>query len=117
MENIGSDTASQSGSPEQLPLVFTPGAESRLDLWQQTGSFPYPDLNVFPQPAAHEYSKTDLRLIHHLSSISNDLHLNNSNNLTLWTQKMPKSVIPNESRMLVLTRRPHFANKLCPLDS
>lgn len=98
MENMGSDTASQSGSPEQLPLVFTPAAESRLDHWQQTGSFPYPDLNVFPQPVAHEYSKTDLRLIHHISSISNDLHLNNSNNLTLWTQKMPKSVHTKTSR-------------------
>ena len=118
MENMGSDTASQSGSPEQLPLVFTPAAESRLDHWQQTGSFPYPDLNVFPQPVAHEYSKTDLRLIHHISYISNDLHLNNSNNLTLWTQKMPKSVhTRNESRMLVSTRSSHFANKLCPLDS
>jgi hypothetical protein len=93
MESVGSDTQSQSGSPEQLPLAFTPAAESRLDLWQQTGSFPYPELNVFPQPSAHEYSKTDLRLIHHLSSISNDLLLNNSNNLTLWTQKMPKLVV------------------------
>lgn len=117
MENMGSDTASQSGSPEQLPLVFTPAAESRLDHWQQTGSFPYPDLNVFPQPVAHEYSKTDLRLIHHISSISNDLHLNNSNNLTLWTQKCPSQYIPKESRMLVSSRPIHFANKLCPLDS
>ena len=90
---MGSDTQSQSGSPEQLSLAFTPSAESRVDLWQQTGSFPYPDLNVFPPPSTHEYSKTDLGLIHHLSSISNDLLLNNSNNLTLWTHKLPKWVI------------------------
>lgn len=92
MESMGSDAQSQGGSPEQLPLVFTPGTESRVDLWQQTGSFPYPDLNVFPPPSTQEHSKTELRLMHHLSSISNDLLLNNCNNLTLWTHKLPKSV-------------------------
>lgn len=117
METMGSDTQSQVGSPEQLPLVFTPGAESRVDLWQQTGSFPYPDLNVFPPPSTHEYSKTDLRLIHHLSSISNDLLLNNSNNLTLWTHKLPKSVSFERAGTrckLVFTAHLHLANKVCP---
>lgn len=90
MENMGSDMQSQSGSPEQSSLVFTPESERRVDLWQQTGSFPYSDLNVFPLPSTQEYSKTDLQLIHHLSSISNDLLLNNSNELTLWTHKLPK---------------------------
>lgn len=90
---MGTEVQSQNGSPEQLPLVFTPGTESRVDLWQQTGSFPYPDLNVFPPPSPQEHSKTDLRLMHHLSSISNDLLLNNCNNMTLWTHKLPKSVL------------------------
>lgn len=89
MESIGIDEQSQ-GSPEQSSIVFTPDTESRIDLWQQTGSFPYPELQVFPPPQTHEYSKTDLRLIHHLSSVSNDLLLTGSTGLTLWTQKMPK---------------------------
>lgn len=89
MENIGSDTDSQS-SPEQTQLSFSPGTESRIDLWQQTGSFPYPGLQVFPPPQTHEYTKNDLRLIHHLSAISNDLMLKGTSNLTIWTQKVPK---------------------------
>lgn len=89
METVGSDTESQH-SPEQPSLVLTPGTEQRIDLWQQTGSFPYPDLHVFPPPQTHEYSKTELRLIHHLSSISNDLLLKGTTNLTIWTTKMPK---------------------------
>jgi hypothetical protein len=116
MESMGSDTQSQSGSPEQHPLTFTPGAESRVEHWQQTGSFPYPDLNVFPPPSTHEYSKTDLGLIHHLSSISNDLLLNNSNNLTLWTHKLPKSValtLVHVECNLVSPDRPCLANKFC----
>lgn len=88
-ENIGSDAESQH-SPEQPSLVLTPGTETRLDLWQRTGSFPYPDLQVFPPPQTHEYSKTELHLIHHLSAIANDLLLKGSTHLTTWTQKLPK---------------------------
>lgn len=89
MESVGSD-AEGASSPEQPSLVFTPSTESRIDLWQQTGSFPYPSLQVFPPPQTHEYSKNELRLIHHLSSISNDLMLKGTSNLTIWTQKVPK---------------------------
>ena len=89
MENLGSDADMQQ-SPEQTVVALTPGSEGRVDLWQQTGSFPYPDLQVFPPPPTHEYSKNELRLIHHLSSISNDLLMKGSTNLTLWTQRMPK---------------------------
>jgi len=89
MESVGSDTEGQ-GSPEQPSVVLTPGSESRIDLWQQTGSFPYPDLQVLPPPQTHEYTKNELRLIHHLSSISNDLLLRGTSHLTVWAHKMPK---------------------------
>ena len=89
MENVGSDTESQS-SPEQQPLALTPNSESRIDMWQQTGSFPYPDLQVYPPPPIQGQSKDELRLLHHISSITNDLMLEGTTNLTLWTQKMPK---------------------------
>ena len=89
MESVGSDAESQS-SPEQVSLVFTPSTENRIDLWQQTGSFPYPGLQVFPPPQTHEYSKNELRLMDHLSSISSDLMLKGTTNLTIWTQKVPK---------------------------
>ncbi|KAF2162171.1 hypothetical protein M409DRAFT_27551 [Zasmidium cellare ATCC 36951] len=89
MESVGSDAESQS-SPEQASLVFTPSTENRIDLWQQTGSFPYPGLQVFPPPQTHEYSKNELRLMDHLSSISSDLMLKGTTNLTIWTQKVPK---------------------------
>ncbi|CAK4030053.1 related to UPC2 Regulatory involved in control of sterol uptake [Lecanosticta acicola] len=89
METVGADAEGQS-SPEQPSLVFTPGTESRIDLWQQTGSFPYPNLQVFPPPQTHEYSKNELRLIHHISSISNDLVVKGTTNLTIWTQKVSK---------------------------
>ncbi|KAK0930417.1 hypothetical protein LTR29_016750 [Friedmanniomyces endolithicus] len=89
MESVGSDTEGQ-GSPEEPSVILTPGSESRIDLWQQTGSFPYPELQVFPPPQTQEYTKNELRLIHHLSSISNDLLLRGTSHLTVWAHKMPK---------------------------
>ena len=89
MENLGFEAEIQQ-SPEQPTVALTPGTERRVEQWHQTGSFPYPDLEVFPPPPAHEYSKNELRLIHHLSAISSDLLLKGSTSLTIWTQKMPK---------------------------
>lgn len=89
MESVGSDSEEQS-SPDQPSILLTPGSENRVDRWQQTGGFPYPELQVFPPPPTQEYSKNDLRLIHHLSSISNEFMIKGTSNLTAWTQKMPK---------------------------
>jgi len=89
MEGRGSDSEGQS-SPEQPSIVLTPGSESRIDQWQQTGGFPYPELQVFPAPPTQEYSKNDLRLIHHLSAVSNELLVKGTSNFTVWTEKMPK---------------------------
>lgn len=89
MENLSSDSESQP-SPEQPTVLLTPGSESRVDIWQQTGGFPFPELHVFPQPQTQEYSKNELRLIEHLSAISNELMLKGTSNLTIWTQKLPK---------------------------
>lgn len=89
MEHIDADIEGYQHS-EQPIVALTPGSESRVDHWQRTGSFPYPELQVFPTPQIHDYSKNELRLIHHLSSISNDFLLKGSSNLTIWTQKMPK---------------------------
>lgn len=89
METFPSDSDSQP-SPEQPTILLTPNSESRVELWQQTGGFPYPDLHVFPQPPIQEYSRNELRLIEHLSAISNDLLMNGTSSLTIWTQKLPK---------------------------
>ncbi|RMX72410.1 hypothetical protein D0869_14647 [Hortaea werneckii] len=89
METLGSELESQS-SPEQAPLALTPGSERSVDAWQQTGSFPYPNLQVYPSPQPQEYSNAELRLIYHLSSISNDLLTKGATGLTIWTQKLPK---------------------------
>ena len=76
----------------QANLLWTPEIEKTVQLWRTTGHFPFPELSIFPQPQWTTLSKTDLRLIYHLSSISNDLQVNRTTKLTIWTELMPKYV-------------------------
>ncbi|KAF2196378.1 hypothetical protein GQ43DRAFT_259724 [Delitschia confertaspora ATCC 74209] len=71
-------------------LLWTPEIDSTVELWRQTGQFPFPDLRVYPQPQWQAFSKTDLRLIHHLASISNEMFRNRTSKLAIWTELMPK---------------------------
>lgn len=89
MEKAGLDMDDPQGS-DRPTVAFTPRTESQIDSWQQTGSFPYPNLNILPPPRAHDYNDVDLRLIHHLSSTSNQLLMMGITNMTTWTQKMPQ---------------------------
>lgn len=77
-------------SPQQPNLLWTPEIEATIELWQQTGDFPFPELRVYPLPQWRAYSKIDLRLIHHLSSISNEMFRSRTSKLTVWTDLMPK---------------------------
>lgn len=75
---------------QQPNLLWTAEIDATVELWRQTGEFPFPELRVYPQPQWRAYSKTDLRLIHHLSSISNEMFRNRTSNLTIWSDMMPK---------------------------
>ncbi|KAF2124800.1 hypothetical protein P153DRAFT_301348 [Dothidotthia symphoricarpi CBS 119687] len=77
-------------SPQQPNLLWTPEIETTIELWRQTGEFPFPELRVYPQPQWRAYTKTELRLIHHLTSISNEMFRNRTSTMTLWTDMMPK---------------------------
>jgi hypothetical protein len=85
----------ESLSPQsQSPLLpSSPEIEHMLDLWQQTGSFPYLELQVFPSPQPQNHSRVELRLIQHLSAISRSLLMNSTSDMTVWTSKVPKYVL------------------------
>ena len=65
-------------------------SEARVEAWEQTGAFPYPELQVFPVPQTQEYNRDELRLMHHLTSLCNDLTMKGTSNRTIWTAQMPK---------------------------
>ncbi|KAF2757154.1 hypothetical protein EJ05DRAFT_57176 [Pseudovirgaria hyperparasitica] len=73
-------------------LLWTKEIEQTVDIWLRNGEFPFPELRVYPQPQWHSYSKTELRLIHHLCSITNEMLRNRSTKLTVWTDCLPQVI-------------------------
>jgi hypothetical protein len=76
-------------TPEKPDLLWTPQIEQEIAIWQQTGNFPFPNLAVYPAPLPQFYTIEDLRLIHHVASISSELSLNGAGTFTIWTSQIP----------------------------
>ncbi|TLD27767.1 uncharacterized protein E2P81_ATG11055 [Venturia nashicola] len=83
----GDDPLRLSGQPN---LLWTSEIDRIVELWRQTGRFPFPDLQVFPQPQWQTLSKTELRLVHHVASVCYEMQSSRTSQLTIWTEMMPK---------------------------
>ena len=49
-------------------------------------------MQLQPQPAVQNYSLTDLRLMHHISSISRDMQIRGTSSFVIWTNQIPTYV-------------------------
>ncbi|KAH8589986.1 hypothetical protein B0O99DRAFT_522306 [Bisporella sp. PMI_857] len=76
-------------TPEKADLLWTPEIETEIELWQQTGNFPFPELFIYPAPNPQYFSFEDLRLIHHVASVSRELGNHDASNFTIWTRQVP----------------------------
>jgi len=76
-------------TPEKADLLWTPEIEADIERWQQTGIFPFPDLYIYPAPSPQFFSFEDLRLIHHVASVSSELGIRDASNFTIWTRQIP----------------------------
>jgi hypothetical protein len=74
----------------QANLLWTTEIERNVDLWRQTGQFPFPGLQISPQPQWQSFSRTDLRLIYHLASVCWEMQESRTAKLTIWTDLVPK---------------------------
>ncbi|KAK8067093.1 hypothetical protein PG997_013840 [Apiospora hydei] len=79
----------RSATPDKPDLMWTPEIEAAIELWQQTGVFPFSSLNIYPTPAPQYYSMEDLRLIYHVAAICHELGTIDANGFTLWTRHIP----------------------------
>jgi hypothetical protein len=79
----------RAGSPDKPDLMWTPEIEATIDEWRRTGMFPFPSLGIYPAPAPEFLTLEDLRLIHHVASISHQMQELDTNDFTLWTQQIP----------------------------
>jgi len=71
---------------------MTPQIERELDTWKKTGVYPFPNLGLERQPSPTRYSPTDLRLIHHISSIASQMRAVEPGNSAIWTKRVPMLV-------------------------
>ena len=79
----------RAGSPDKPDLMWTPENEAAVEQWKRTGVFPFPSLNIYPTPSPQRLTTEDLRLIHHVASISHEMMEIGANGFTLWTRQIP----------------------------
>ena len=79
----------RAATPEKADLLWTPDIEAEIERWHRTGVFPFPDLYIYPAPSPQYFSVEDLRLIHHVASVSSELGIHDAGNFTIWTRQIP----------------------------
>lgn len=84
-------------------LKMTPQIQRELDNWRETGVYPFPSLGVVKHPSPSRYTATDLRLIHHISSVASQMQAAELSNSAIWTKRVPMLVNPGP--------RPHLQDK------
>lgn len=84
------DLPVQEARPNGPPnLMWDPEVEAVIDQWRRTRYFPFPELRLVNPPMPDDYTFEELRLIHHVASISNELGAWDANGFTLWTRQIP----------------------------
>lgn len=71
-------------------LLMSQEIEMEIENWRMTGTPPFPELSMCPRSGWHGFSRSELRLIHHITGQSIDLHRRGYSNSTIWAQRMPK---------------------------
>ncbi|TGZ79403.1 hypothetical protein EX30DRAFT_308912 [Ascodesmis nigricans] len=71
-------------------LKMTPQIQRELDAWRNEGIYPFPTLENTHIPSPHQYSETELRLIHHISHIATQMQATDaSSRYAIWTKRVP----------------------------
>ncbi|KAK4104777.1 hypothetical protein N658DRAFT_188789 [Parathielavia hyrcaniae] len=92
----------RAGSPDKPDLMWTPEIEATIEQWRRTGVFPFPSLGIYPAPAPELLTLEDLRLIHHVASISHQMQELDTNDFTLWTRQIPTIISIGATHRYVL---------------
>jgi hypothetical protein len=85
MPAAGEELLKGSQSPD---LLMSPELQRMLDNWRLTGESPLPDLAVNDLSYWKRFSAIDLRLIHHITTLSLNLHQRGYAACTPWGPKM-----------------------------
>lgn len=95
------DEPAKGSSPADL-LVSTE-LQQALDNWRLTGQSPLAELRKSDLSYWTRFSTIDLRLIHHITTLSSDLYRRGYSLCTPWTPKMSKYELSKVLTELLLT--------------
>jgi hypothetical protein len=85
MPAAGEELPKRSKPPD---LLMSPELQHRLDTWRITGESPLPELQMHDTVYWTRFSTIDLRLIHHIVTLSTDMHGRGYSSCTAWGPKM-----------------------------
>ena len=86
MPAAGEDPVKGSHPPD---LMMSADLQQRLDSWRLTGESLLPDLRSNDQAYWMRFSTVDLRLIHHVVTLSTEMRSRQYSACTAWALKMP----------------------------
>ncbi len=69
-------------------LLMSPELQQQLDHWRITGVSPLVDLPASDRVYWTRFSTIDLRLIHHIVTLSSDMHHRGYSNYLVWGPRM-----------------------------
>ena len=69
-------------------LMMTPDLQQFLDDWRLTGDSPIPQLRTNDPTYWTRFSVIDLRLVHHIVTLSSDIEERGYSSCTAWATKM-----------------------------
>jgi hypothetical protein len=81
-----------SPNAEELDLLWTTDAQREIAEWQRTALLPVLNTPFFSQRTMSRLSMTDLRLIHHVSSITGQMQARGCMKLSIWVPCIPMYV-------------------------
>ncbi|KIW34508.1 uncharacterized protein PV07_01284 [Cladophialophora immunda] len=73
-------------------LLMSPELQLRLDNWRLTGESPLQELQVPDRIYWTRFSTIDLRLVHHITTLSTDIHNLGYSHCTVWGPRMPSLI-------------------------
>lgn len=90
MEGAPSDMPDRSSSSPNHEPLWKPEIDDAVEQWQISGEFPFPWLPMSACPQPQLYSKTELRLMYHLSATCDEMTQRGNAKMTLWAETFPK---------------------------
>jgi hypothetical protein len=77
-------------SPRRPDLQWTEQVDAEVNAWLLSGTFPFPEIRLSTYEHFKQLSKVELRLIHHLCAIYQDIQRRDKLSFVTWVEKIPR---------------------------